>query len=136
MKLNWIPVFSLCCALLVTGCVETVDGRHRAGMPFQKDRTEGRYERTPAELMAAAREVVKRHGTISSDDTVRNTIQGIVDGHNIWIVVEAVDTKVSRILVQARKSGLANIELASFLDKEIAVRLATGRADPSSTPPR
>ena len=122
--------------LALTGCVETVDGRHRAGMPFQKDRIEGRYERPATEIYTAAKDVIKRQGAITSEDSVRNSIQGVVDEHNVWVAVEAVDGKTSRVIVQARKSGLANADLAAYLEKEIAVRLATGRVDTTSTPPK
>lgn len=122
-------------ALVLAGCVETVDGRHRAGMPMQKDRLVGRYERPIAEVFAAAEDVLRFHGTVSSADKVRNTLQGVVEGRNIWIAVEPVDTQVSRVLVQARKSGLGDPDLAAYLDKEIAVRLITGKMNPASPKP-
>ncbi|GIX50517.1 MAG: hypothetical protein KatS3mg132_711 [Limisphaera sp.] len=39
----WAGLLGL--ALVVCGCVGTLDGRHRAGVPFVKDSVEGRYER-------------------------------------------------------------------------------------------
>lgn len=136
MKLKWISLITLAVGLAaLTGCVETVDGRHRAGMPLQKDRVEGRYERPLAEVFTAAQDVLKFHGTITSEDTVRSSLQGVVEGRNIWIAVEPVDKRISRILVQARKSGLGDLDLAAYLEKEIAVRLATGKINPATPKP-
>lgn len=137
MKLNWIFAIVTClAAAIVTGCVNTVDGRTRGGIPFQKDRIEGRYERPPSDLLIAAKDVLKYHGTLTSEDAIRSSIQGNVDERQIWVMVEPVDNKISRVVVQARKkSGFADLELAAYLEKEIAVRLATGNLNPASAVP-
>ena len=138
MKSKWTPVLLACVfSLFLNGCVDTVDGRHRAGMPFQKDRAEGRYARPTADLWVAAKDVLKYHGTINSEDLARQSLQGNVDERNIWITVSAVDAKVSQVLVQARsKGGFADYQMAAYLEKEIAVRLASGNLSPSSAPKR
>lgn len=138
MKSNWIALVAACLGVSVlAGCVDTVDGRHRAGMPFQTDRTEGRYERPVADLWVAAKDVLKYHGTISSEDVNRQSLQGNVDERHIWISVDAIDDKLSRVIVQARtKGGFADMQMASYLEKEIAVRLASGNRSPASTSPR
>jgi hypothetical protein len=138
MKLKW-PLVLLACVstLFVNGCVDTVDGRHKAGMPFQKDRAEGRYARPPADLWAAAKDVLKYHGTINSEDITRQSLQGNVDERDIWITVGAVDATVSQVIVQARsKGGFADYQMAAYLEKEIAVRLASGNLSPASLPKR
>jgi hypothetical protein len=138
MKLKWTLV-SLACVttLFVNGCVDTVDGRHRAGMPFQKDRAEGRYARPTADLWAAAKDVLKYHGTINSEDITRQSLHGNVDERDIWITVGAVDATVSQVIVQARsKGGFADYQMAAYLEKEIAVRLASGNLSPASPPKR
>ncbi|MFM1768232.1 MAG: hypothetical protein RJA22_761 [Verrucomicrobiota bacterium] len=127
MNLKWFSSLALASlTLLVTGCVETVDGRHRAGLPFQRDRIEGRYERPAADVMAAAREVLRQQGNLTSEDNVRSSMQGVVEKANVWIAVEAIDKGVTRVIVQARKNGVADVELAAHLEKAIAVRLASG----------
>src|SRR5688500_11264931 len=41
MKLKWILSLALSAAALsLSGCVETIDGRHRAGVPLANDRVE------------------------------------------------------------------------------------------------
>ena len=39
-------------ALILTGCVSTVDGRSRAAVPFVTDTVEGQYERPASEVFA------------------------------------------------------------------------------------
>ncbi len=133
MKLNWIYSVLLGVAVLGgTGCVETLDGRHRAGNPLGMDRVEGRYERTPADLWTAAKDVLKHQGTLTTEDTLRNVLEANIDERRIWVKVEEFDSKISRVLVQARtKGGRADMEMAAFIDKQIAVRLATGNLTPT-----
>jgi len=135
MKLKWIYSLALGALAfgLTTGCVETVDGRHRAGDPFGRDRVEGRYERTPAELWTAAKDVLTHQGTLTSHDTLLNVLEANVDERRIWVKVEEFDSKISRVIVQARtKGGGADMEMAAFIDKQIAVRLATGNLTPAA----
>lgn len=134
MKLKWI--FSLgmgVVALGLTGCIENIDGRRGAGVPFVKDRVEGRYERSPAELWTASKDVLKYQGTLISEDTLKNVLEASVDERRIWVKVEEFDTKTSRVIVQARtKGGAADMEMAAFIDKQIAVRLASGNLTPAT----
>ena len=132
MKFKWtLPLLACVTAFFLNGCVETVDGRHRAGMPFQNDRAEGRYPRSTSELWAAAKDVLKYHGTLSSEDVARQSLQGNVDEREVWMTVSAVDAKTSMVIVQARsKGGMADYRMATYLEKEIAVRLATGALPP------
>ena len=107
------------------GCVNTVDGRSRAGVPWLKDRIESTYERTVPQVMVAARETLKLHGTLITEDIVGNSLEGRVDARVVYVKVEEVDPKVSRVVVQVRtKAGGRDIELASEIDKQIALHLA------------
>ncbi len=134
MKLKWILSLALVAmALGLSGCVRDLAERPHAGLPFVKDRVEGRYERSPAELWTASKDVLKYQGTIVSEDTLKNVLEANVDERNIWIKVEEFDTKTTRVLVQARtKSGAADMEMAAFIDKQIAVRLASGNLTPAT----
>lgn len=117
----------------LTGCVETVDGRHRAAIPLRADKVEGRYERSPAELWTAAKDVLKHQGTLTSEDTLRNVLEANVDERRVWVKVEEFDSKITRVIVQARtKGGSGDMEMAAFIDKQIAVRLATGNLTPTA----
>jgi hypothetical protein len=134
MKLKWICLFVLSAmAMGTTGCVKTLDDRRSAGVPFGRDRVEGRYERTPAELWTAAKDVLTHQGTLTGHDTLLNVLEASVDERRLWVKVEEVDSKISRVIVQARtKSGVADMEMAAFIDKQIAVRLAAGNLAPGA----
>ena len=136
MKLKWM--FVLMVSLgggLLSGCVGTVDGGHRAGNPFVKDNVEGRYERTPQEIWTAAKDIIQHHGTLISEDLVKNTLQANIDEHKVWIFIQEIDSKTTRVIVQARtKGGNGDVQLASYLDKEIAGRLASNNLTPATRP--
>lgn len=118
-------------ALLVIGCHSTMDGRKRAGVPFVKDQVEGRYERPPDKVFAAAREVIKYNGTLVNESTLHgNTnlvrvLEGRVNQRNVWVRVEPVDAKVTSVQVQVRtKAGGKDTDLTHELEKQIALQLA------------
>ena len=63
----------------------------------------------------------------------RSVLEASVDERRIWVKIEEFDTRVTRVLVQARtKGGAADMEMAAFIDKQIAVRLASGNLTPSA----
>jgi hypothetical protein len=135
MKLKWIFSLSLAIAALgLSGCVETLDGRHRGTWnPFAKDTVEGRYDRTPAEIWAATKDVFKHQGTLVSEDTLKNVLQASVDERVVYVMIGEFDTKTTRVLVQAQtKGGVADLEMAGFIKEQIAIRLATGNLTPAT----
>ena len=94
---------------------------------------EGRYEFTPNQLWVASKDVLKHQGTLLSEDTLKSVLEANVDERTIWVKVDEVDTRVSRVLVQARtKGGSSDMEMAAFIDKQIAVRLASGNLTPAA----
>lgn len=114
--------------VLTSGCYKTVDGRVKAGVPFKKDKIEGRYERTVPQIFEASKIVLNRFGKIVSEDTISKSLVGKVDTRTVWIRVTEVDPKVSMVTVQVRtKGGDADIELAAQIEKEIALQLAQMR---------
>ena len=117
--------------VLVTGCVSTVNERHTAAVPFVKDKFESRYERSQDVVYAAALEVIKFNGAISRESIVNpgpnslKTIEAKVNGRNVWVRVEAVDAKVTSVVVQVRTSaGGTDLDLTQELQKQIAIKLA------------
>jgi len=135
MKLKWIFSLSLVIAAIgLSGCVETLDNRHRATWnPVGKDRVEGRYDRSPAEIWAATEDVLKHQGTVVGKDTLKNVLEASVDERTIWVKIDEFDTKTTRVLVQAHtKGGLPDLEMAGFIKEQIAIRLATGNLTPAS----
>jgi hypothetical protein len=107
-----------------TGCVSTVDGRTRGGVPFSKDRLESRYERPLEVVVSAARETLKFNGTLSSEDVINHVLTAKIDTRTVWVKVDEVEPKITRVVTQARgKGGGADIYLAAEIDKQIALRL-------------
>jgi hypothetical protein len=76
--------------------------------------------------------VIKFNGAIARESILNpganqvKTIEAKVNGRNVWVRVEPVDTKVTSVTVQVRtKGGGSDLELTQELQKQIAVRLAT-----------
>jgi hypothetical protein len=111
---------------LLCGCVKTVDGRSRAGMPMATDTKESSYERPVDQIFAAAKDVLKLNGTLVSENTVNHSLEAKIDTHTVWVAVEEIEPKVSRVRVQVRtKGGRGDIDLASEIDKQIYGKLIT-----------
>ena len=117
-------------AVVAAGCVGTVTGQKTAGVPFVNDRLEGRYERTPTQLLEAAKAVLLFNGTLLAESTLHGTntvlaLEGKVNQRTVWISVQPVDAKVTSVIVQARtKGGGTDLPLCHELDKQIALKLA------------
>jgi hypothetical protein len=116
--------------LVAVGCVSTVNDRTTAGMPFIKDRVEGRYERTPDQIFTATKTVVGKLGTVVNESTLYNptntvrTVQGKVNQRTVWVRIEPLDPKVTAVIVQTRTpGGISDLDLAHEIEKEIALEL-------------
>ena len=108
-----------------TGCYSTLDGRVNGGVPWAKDKIESRYERTTEQLFAAAKAVLSFNGALEGENTITRTLWAKVNTRTVWVIVDEIDPKVSQVTVQARtKGGSSDIDLASEMDKQIALRLA------------
>jgi hypothetical protein len=70
---------------VLTGCVGTVDGRHRVGMPLVNDRIQATYERAPQEIWTAAKDVIAYNGVLTSEDVLKATLEGAVDARKVWV---------------------------------------------------
>src|SRR5438034_5604560 len=133
MNIKFFSLGAVCAgAVLLAGCVKTIDGRQTMGVPLLKDTTSRRYERSPLEIWAAAKDVLTRDGTLYSEDTLRSTLEASVDKKTVWIKVEPVDQRVTKVDVQVRtKGGAADIDLAGEIHTEIALRLAGANPPPA-----
>ncbi|MBI4658096.1 MAG: hypothetical protein HY735_04460 [Verrucomicrobia bacterium] len=125
MKKNLLPLFSAACLLAFTlGCYSTLDGRMRMGTPMGKDTIEGRYQRSVDEIFKAAKDVLSFNGTLYGENTISKTLEAKIDTRTVWVAVDEVEPKVSRVRVQARKKGgTSDVDLASEIEKQIALRL-------------
>lgn len=125
-------IFVILLGLVLTGagCVSTVDERSTAGVPFLKDRVEGRYERTVDQVAGAAKDVIKTNGVLVNESVMYGktnavkTVEGKVNQRTVWVRVEAMDPKVTAVTVQARTpGGGSDIDLAHEIEKQIALKL-------------
>lgn len=113
-------------AVITLGCYSTVDGRVRMGMPtaLAKDTIEGRYERPADQIFAEAKAVLDFNGKLYGENTISKTLEAKIDTRTVRVAVDEVEPKITRVRVQARKKGgTADIELASEIEKQIALRL-------------
>ena len=115
---------------LVAGCYSTVTGRSKFGMPFTKDKVEGRYERPVDEVFNAAIEVIKYNGTLVNESVLHSqtnlvkTLEGRVNQRRVYVRVEQLDPKLTSVQVQARTAGGGrDLDLTHELEKEIALKL-------------
>jgi hypothetical protein len=111
---------------VITGCVNTVDGRSQAGLPFLKDTIEGRYERSAAAVFAAGKEVLRFNGALTAENTINMSLEGKVSQRTVFVRVEELDPSkpVTRVLVQTRTlGGGTDIDLAHEIEKQIALKL-------------
>ncbi len=122
-------------ALLAAGCVDTVSGTHTAGVPFVKDQIQTRYDRSAAEILQAAKDVLAangilineltRHGQTNAVNQIAQSIQGEVNQSTVWVRVQQVEPRISEVTVQVRtRSGGADLDLAAQIDKQIVLKLA------------
>jgi Protein of unknown function (DUF3568) len=121
-------------AVVVAGCVNTVNGRKTAGVPFIKDRIDAQYERPMDQVFAAAKDVVQYNGTVTRETTLLNQtnsvngiakiVEGKVNQDAVWILVRQADPRVTSVTVQVRTpGGGSDIGLAAELDKQVALKL-------------
>jgi hypothetical protein len=115
----------VCLILLAAACHTTLEGRLKAGFPG-KDTIVSRYEVPYAQVYEAAKAVLKDTGTLVSDDQVSKVLRARVDTNTIWVKLDDSEPRITTMSVEARSSGgVANIELASEIDKRIYGRLIT-----------
>ena len=118
---------------LITGCVNTVDGKSQLGVPLMKDKNIARYERSSSQVWAAAKDVLIFNGKLIREDVLQNVLEAQVDTRTVWMQVDGTDPKVTRLVTQVRSNGGGSDRvLGAHLDKLVAVRLAVGSSTPAA----
>ena len=108
---------------LTAGCVHTANDRTQFGIPFLPDDAEANYKQPVPQVVQAARDVIKEHGTLEEDNSVNNSMKGRVNDANVYVRVDDKDGQ-SHLVVQCRtKGGAADSNLAHDIDKQIALKL-------------
>jgi hypothetical protein len=123
-------------ALVSAGCVRTVDNRREYGNPMVKDKIVRVYERPVLQAWAAAKDVLAANGTIINEDIMQSALSARVDTRTVRVKTESIDPKMTRVTTQVRtKFGNSDLDLAGEIDKQIALRLATGQLPMSAPAP-
>lgn len=118
--------------VLAAGCVSTVNDRHAFALSPGKDTFESRYKRPVNQVYDAAVEVVKQDGTILRETIINpgtnqvKAIEAKVNGRDVWVRVEPVDSTITSVKVQVRTSGGGtDLDLTQQLQNEIGIKLAS-----------
>ena len=124
MKMKAFAILSILAVVLFgAGCVATEDGHTAAGVPL-KDEFVSRYDRPMPKVLAAAREVLKRNGVLTADNSINHSINAKVNERQVFVRCREIDQRVTEIVIQIRtKFGGTDIDLTHKLDKEIAIQL-------------
>ena len=120
-------------ALVVAGCVKTVNDRHAFALSPGKDKYESRYERSVDQVYAASLDVVKFNGIVNRESVINpgstniiKSIEAKVNGRNVWVGVQEVDPKTTSVVVQVRTPGGGTDQsLTAELQKQIGINLAS-----------
>ena len=87
-------------------------------------------------VFAQAKDVLAVNGTIVSEDVMQSTVSARIDTRTVRVKTESVDPKMTRVTTQVRtKMGNSDLDLAGEIDKQIALRLATGQLPMSQSTP-
>ena len=117
--------------IVTAGCVSTVTDTSSPALTWSTDKISARYQRTVDQVYSAAVTVVQNNGVVLTEyiphdttNTVR-ALSGKVNSRNVWVRVEAVDSKITELTIQARSGwGVSDVALASELVTEVALQLA------------
>jgi len=99
MKFRFITLLGLSCLLwLGAGCVATPKDDLIFGLPG-KDKIVSRYEKPY--------------------DQVRKVLEARIDTAKVFVALDDSEPKITKVTVQVRRGGIADIDLASEIDKQI-----------------
>lgn len=125
MQSNFFASLALTCVLFSgAGCVTTEKGDLKPGVPG-KDTIVSRYEAPYDKVKTAAIAVLKRNGTLVGDDLIRKVLEARIDTASVFVGLDDSEPKITKISVQVRRGMVADIDLASELQKQIYGELIT-----------
>ena len=130
MKKGFCAVIAIA-AVCVTGCVNTVNDQKTAGVKLSTDKVENRYDRPLPEVYQAAIRALKGSGELIRESNLLTTtnevktLEGKVNDVPVWVRVEAIEPRITEVVVQARTTwGGSQVAIASQLSTRIALELA------------
>jgi len=118
-KFGFVRLLALSCLLVLgAGCVSTPKDDLIFGLPG-RDKIVSRYEKPYDQVKAAAITVLKRNGTLVGDDLVKKVLEARIDTAKVYVALDDSEPKITKVTVQVRRGGVADIDLASEIDKQI-----------------
>ena len=119
MKFRFFALLGVSCILLMgAGCVSTPQDNLIIGLPG-KDKIVSRYEKSYDQVKSATIAVLKRNGTLVGDDLVRRVLEARIDTAKVYVALDDSEPKITKVTVQVRRGAVADIDLASEIDKQI-----------------
>ena len=125
MNIKVLSSLFLSVLLLAAGCVSTVDGRSKAGVPLSKDKIVKRFNRPMQQTVLSTRAVLSRDGKLLVDNIAANAFEATVKDCRVWVKLEEVEPQLTQVTVQARRGANSDIEMAADISTKIAVQLTT-----------
>ena len=133
MKKGFFAIIVIAAAC-VTGCVSTVTEEKTAGVKLSPDQLENRYPVSLSQAFDAAKRALQSLGQVSRESTLLEstnqvrTLEGKANGRDVWIRVEALEPKVTSVIVQAR-STWSGSDVQTAHDVATRVALELSRSD-------
>jgi hypothetical protein len=130
MKKGFFAIIILA-AVCVTGCVSTVSDEKTAGLKLSADKVVNRYQFPLNKVFEASKRALASMGQVTRESTLLEStnqvraIEGNANGRDVWIRIEAIDPKITEVIVQARStwSG-SDIQTAHDIATRVALELA------------
>jgi hypothetical protein len=125
MQKSFFTILAFACLLFGSaGCVSTEKGDLKFGMPG-RDTIVSRYEVPYDKVKTAAVAVLKRNGTLVGDDLIKKVLEARIDNASVFVSLDDSEPKITKINVQVRRGAVADIDMASELQKQIYGELIT-----------
>ncbi|MGC3957160.1 MAG: hypothetical protein QM813_04095 [Verrucomicrobiota bacterium] len=114
----------------LVGCVGKVTETTPGSKPAYRDRVTNRYQKTVDQVFEATKQAVTSFGNVTRADTVPaatnqvRTVEGMINGREIYVRIEALAPKNTEAVVQVRtKTGGTDLRLAADVVRQIGVYL-------------
>ena len=131
MKNGVFALFVAAALLPLTGCVNTVSEQKTPGVKLSTDRVENHYEVPLNQALEAAKKALKNFGALTLESTLLEStnqvraLEGMANGRNVWVRVEALEPRLTAVTVQARGTWAgSDVQTAHELATRIALELS------------
>jgi len=131
MNKGFLALLAGAVMIALTGCVNTVSEQKTAGVKLSTDQLENRYEVPLNRAFDAAKSALNNFGTVSRESTLLQnsnqvrTLEGTANGRNVWVRLEALEPRLTSVVVQARSTWAgSDVQTAHDLATRIALELS------------